>query len=252
MGDSGALLLGFTLASVSVQGLLEDRRPRDARLAAARARGAADRHLVRRRQAHQARPAGLLRRPLLTSTTASRTSASRSAAPSSTSTSGARRSRSPRSRRASSIRTATAGTRRASRSTPRSELLAIGVLGLRHLPARDREARRIRSSAAAKSRPAPKRRASPHRQERRRRAAHQVARYKLVPKGASLRRRLRCHELAATPAACCDMLRADGARRAACRSPRSRRALFSSAFTLLVVGAGRRSSAGSPARSRPG
>ena len=40
MGDSGALLLGFTLAAVSVQGLLEDRRPGDARAAAARARGA--------------------------------------------------------------------------------------------------------------------------------------------------------------------------------------------------------------------
>ena len=63
MGDSGALLLGFTLGGRLGPGPLEDGGPDGARPAAARARDPADRHLLRRRQADQARPPDLRRRP---------------------------------------------------------------------------------------------------------------------------------------------------------------------------------------------
>ena len=59
MGDSGALLLGFTLGALADPGPLEDGRRRHAALPAARAGGADHRHLVRGRQADQVRAAGL-------------------------------------------------------------------------------------------------------------------------------------------------------------------------------------------------
>ena len=62
-------------------GPLEDGRPGRARPAAARARRAAARHLLRRREADQARQAVYVGRPHATCITASRTSASRSARP---------------------------------------------------------------------------------------------------------------------------------------------------------------------------
>ena len=64
MGDSGALVLGFTLASVSVAGSAEDGVDRGAVPAAARPRGADHRHVVRRPQAPEVPPADLGRRPL--------------------------------------------------------------------------------------------------------------------------------------------------------------------------------------------
>ena len=63
MGDSGALLLGFTLAALSVQGLLKTAARRDAALPAARAGRADPRHVVRRREADQVRTAGVRGRP---------------------------------------------------------------------------------------------------------------------------------------------------------------------------------------------
>ena len=63
MGDSGALCLGFLLGAVSVQGSAEDRFDGRAPAAAARARRADPRHLLRRRAAAEARPADLLARP---------------------------------------------------------------------------------------------------------------------------------------------------------------------------------------------
>ncbi len=81
MGDSGALVLGFTLATVSVAGLLKTASTVVAVPPAARARGPDPRHLVRRRAAAQARPADLRAPTGRTSTTASSTSASPSAAP---------------------------------------------------------------------------------------------------------------------------------------------------------------------------
>ena len=64
MGDSGALVLGFTLASISVAGPPEDGVDGRAVPAAARARGADHRHVVRRPEAAEVPPADLDRRPL--------------------------------------------------------------------------------------------------------------------------------------------------------------------------------------------
>ena len=89
MGDSGALLLGYTLGGDRRAGAPEDRRPRDARAAAARARRAGARHVVRRREA-PAEPASRSTSPTrATCTTGSCGSASRSGARSSTSRRGA-------------------------------------------------------------------------------------------------------------------------------------------------------------------
>ena len=142
MGDSGALLLGFTLATVSVAGAPEDGRLGDARAAAARARGAGARHVVRRREAAEA-PASRSTSPTRgICTTASCASASPSA--------GGRlpldlvraRSRSPRSRPASPRRTSTADWRWVERRGRRRRRPARArVLALRRLPARDRQAR---------------------------------------------------------------------------------------------------------------
>ena len=71
MGDSGALVLGFTLASISVAGLLKTASTVVLFLPLARARGADHRHVVRRREAAEVRPADLLARPACTSITAS-------------------------------------------------------------------------------------------------------------------------------------------------------------------------------------
>ena len=80
MGDSGALVLGFTLATISVAGSAQDRVDRRPVPAAARARRADHRHVVRRREAPEARPPDLTPPTARTSTTGSSTSASRSGA----------------------------------------------------------------------------------------------------------------------------------------------------------------------------
>ena len=127
MGDSGALLLGFTLAAVSVQGL-----SKTAALTAlvlpllVLAVPLIDTSFVVAKRIKHGRPS--TSPTARTSTTASRTSASRSAGRSSTSTPGARRSRSPRSRPASSIPTPTAtGTRSNVALDALIGLLAIGA-----------------------------------------------------------------------------------------------------------------------------
>ena len=51
MGDSGALLLGFVLAAVPLQGLAQDRVDRHALLPAGRPGRADPRHVLRRREA---------------------------------------------------------------------------------------------------------------------------------------------------------------------------------------------------------
>ena len=127
MGDSGALLLGFTLASVSVEGMLKTAALATLVLPLLVLAVPLDRHVVRRREAAQARPP-IYRPTATTCTTASRTSASRTAARSSTSTPGARRSRSRPSRRASSIRTRTAtGTSPSTAIDAVVGLLALGA-----------------------------------------------------------------------------------------------------------------------------
>ena len=64
MGDSGALVLGFTLATVSVAGLLKTASTVVLVPAAPRARGPDHRYVVRRREAAQVPAADLLGRPV--------------------------------------------------------------------------------------------------------------------------------------------------------------------------------------------
>ena len=71
MGDSGALVLGFTLATVSISGPPEDGVHGRPVPAAARARGADHRHVVRRREARQVPASRSRRRTGRTSITAS-------------------------------------------------------------------------------------------------------------------------------------------------------------------------------------
>ena len=63
MGDSGALALGFVLATMAVAGRPEDGRDDRARRAAARDGGADPRHVVRGAEAAQVPPAAVGRRP---------------------------------------------------------------------------------------------------------------------------------------------------------------------------------------------
>ncbi len=236
MGDSGALLLGFTLASVSVEGLLKT-----AALATlvlpllVLAVPLLDTSFVVAKRIKHGQPIYFADRT--TSTTASRTSASRSAARSSTSTRGARRSRSRRSRRASSTRTATAtGTSPTSRSTRSVGLLALGaslyvvylleIVKLANPFIRRRE-EQARAAAA-------ERRVGSRLQQSRRDCAQTS--------------RARCHELTLSR---CGMLPADGAGRAPlvppCRGGRDAHRADSRRDRR-----GHARSAGRPVRRRPG
>ena len=142
MGDSGAMLLGFLLAGISVQGLLKtavDRRPV---LPAARARRADPRHVVRAREAAQVPAAALPRRPHAPAPPLPQhrlLAAARGRLPLRL-VRDARRA--PRSGRASSSRTRTASGTRG--ELPRAAAIAPARdrrVGLHRLPARDREAR---------------------------------------------------------------------------------------------------------------
>ena len=142
MGDSGAMLLGFSLAAVSVEGLLKTA----ATVALffpllVLAVPILDTGLRRRAEAQV--PACRSPRPTRrTCTTASSTSASRSGGRSSTSTSGSRRWPPPRSARASSrsARTA-AGTPWPTVGGDRARPARGRRVDLHGLPARDRQAR---------------------------------------------------------------------------------------------------------------
>ena len=223
MGDSGALLLGFTLAPVSVQGLLEDGRADVARPAAARARRAAARHLVRRREAASSTASPSTSPTARTCTTASRTSASRSAARSLylygwCADPGARRARDALRPPASATAT---GTRSNVAIDAASALLALGasvyvVYLLEIVKLANPFIRRREEQARARE--------PQDRLTLRARVVH-VARtgYKVAPFALN-QATLRCrhvHELRAARSA---MLRADGARRAprvsACRGGR--------------------------------
>ena len=143
MGDSGALLLGFTLGAVVGPG--PARRPPPWRRSSCRCSCSPCRCSTRRSSSRSgSSTASRSTSPTArTCTTASRTSASRSGAPSSTSTRwcvtlalAALATRFVHPHR----RTAT-GTRRTSRSTPSIGLARDRRLDLRRLPARDRQAR---------------------------------------------------------------------------------------------------------------